>query len=321
MNFWTDLLLVIVGMGFLFGGGELLVRGAVSAARRFGVSELVIGLTIVGFATSTPELLVSVQAALKGSPEIAMGNVVGSNIANILLIGGFTALIASMAVLGGEMKRDLRVMLGSAALILPAAAWGAIPRLGGLLLVGLLAAYLYAHFKAARKTHDLPAETDDLMAPDTTGMEPLWRSVGFLLAGLAMLVAGANWLVDGASSIARAAGVSDAVVGLTVVAVGTSLPELATSIIAAWRGRPGVAIGNVVGSNIFNILGILGATAIITPLPIASRFLWFDLPLMMAISIAFAAALTTGQRLGKTAGGVMLAGYVVYTMVLFLSPL
>ncbi|APH71775.1 calcium/sodium antiporter [Aquibium oceanicum] len=318
MGFWTDLLLVLLGMGLLFGGGEFLVRGAVSAARRFGVSELVIGLTIVGFATSTPELLVSVQAALKGSPEIAIGNVVGSNIANILLIGGFTALIASMVAPDGELKRDLRVMLASSALILPAAAWGAIPRLGGLLLVALLAVYLYAHFRAARHANAKPDSAD---GPDTTAMDPLWRSVALVIGGIVMLVLGADWLVDGASSIARAAGISDAVVGLTVVAIGTSLPELATSIVAAWRGRPGVALGNVVGSNIFNVLGILGATAIIAPLPIATRFLWFDLPLMMAISIGFAAVLTAGDRLGKTAGGLMLAGYAVYTAVLFLTPM
>ena len=212
-------------------------------------------------------------------------------------------------------------MVASSTLVLLAAAWGAIPRLGGLLLVVLLAAYLYAHYRAARNAYDKPGPADDLVAPDTVGMEPLWRSIALLIGGILMLFAGANWLVDGASSIARAAGISDAVVGLTVVAVGTSLPELATSIVAAWRGRTGVALGNVVGSNIFNVLGILGATAIIAPLPISPRFLWFDVPLMIAISIAFAVMLTAGERLGKAAGAVMLAGYAVYTVVLFVSPM
>ena len=316
MGFWTDLLLVIIGMGLLFGGGELLVRGAVGLARRYGVSELVIGLTIVGFATSTPELLVSVQAALKGVPEIAIGNVVGSNIANILLIGGFTALLASKVALDGDIRKELRIMLGASMLVLVAAAWGAIPRLAGLVLVLLLAGYLAMHFRAARRAN----AATDFRRPDMAGAAPAWRSLLALAAGLAMLVVGANWLVDGASSIARSIGVSEAVIGLTVVALGTSLPELATSIVAAWRGRSEVAVGNVIGSNIFNILGILGVTAMIEPLAIASRFLWLDVPLMLAVSILFSAAVVVRNGLGRRSGAIMLSAYLVYTVALFALP-
>lgn len=315
MGLWTDLLLVIVGMGLLFGGGEFLVRGAVGLARRYGVSELVIGLTIVGFATSTPELLVSVQAALKGIPEIAVGNVVGSNIANILLIGGFTALLASRVALDGDIRGELRIMLGASVLVFLASAWGAIPRLGGLILFLLLAGYLAMHLRAARK-----AARGSLDRPDMAEMEPVWRALLVLAGGLAMLFAGANWLVDGASSIARSVGVSEAVIGLTVVAIGTSLPELATSIVAAWRGRSEVAVGNVIGSNIFNILGILGVTAMIEPLAIAGRFLWFDVPLMLAVSILFSAAVVMRNGLGRRSGAVMLGAYLLYTVALFAFP-
>jgi cation:H+ antiporter len=317
MGSWADLLLVIVGMGLLFGGGEFLVRGAVGLARRFGVSELVIGLTIVGFATSTPELLVSIKAALKGVPEIAIGNVVGSNIANILLIGGFTALLASRVPLEGGIRRELRVMLGASVLLLVASAWGAIPRLAGLALFLLLVFYLAMHFRAARQAH---AAAADLRRPDMADAVPVWRSLLALTAGLAMLAVGADWLVDGASSIARSVGVSEAVIGLTVVALGTSLPELATSIVAAWRGRSEVAVGNVIGSNIFNILGILGVTAMIEPLDIAHRFLWLDVPLMLAVSVLFSAAVIVRNGLGRRSGAVMLAAYLAYTAGLFVLP-
>lgn len=316
MGLFADLLLVIFGMGLLFGGGEFLVRGAVGLARRFGVSELVIGLTIVGFATSTPELLVSIKAALRGVPEIAIGNVVGSNIANILLIGGFTALLASRVPIESGIRRELRIMLGASVLLLGASAWGAIPRLAGLALFLLLALYLAMHFHTARQTH----AAIDLRRPDMAGAAPAWRSLLALMAGLVMLAVGAGWLVDGASSIARLVGVSEAVIGLTVVALGTSLPELATSIVAAWRGRSEVAVGNVIGSNIFNILGILGVTAMIEPLDIASRFLWFDVPLMLAISILFSAAIVVRNGLGRRSGAVMLSAYLAYTAALFMLP-
>jgi cation:H+ antiporter len=317
MTLWTDLFLVIAGMALLFGGGELLVRGAVGLARRFGVSELVIGLTIVGFATSTPELLVSVQAALKGNPEIAIGNVVGSNIANVLLIGGFTALFAARLSLDDTIRRELLVMLGASALVFAAAAFGSIPRAAGLGLVLLLALYLGLHYRAARQAH---RDATSGIGDDDRLSEPLWRSILALTSGLAMLVLGADWLVDGASSIAAALGVSNAVIGLTVVAVGTSLPELATSIVAAWRGRSEVAVGNVVGSNIFNVLGILGATAMIEPLAIAPRFLWLDLPLMIAFSVLFSLAILVRNGFGRLSGTMMLAAYTAYTVFLFVQP-
>ncbi|QDZ01020.1 calcium/sodium antiporter [Nitratireductor mangrovi] len=306
-----DVLFVIAGFVLLFGGGELLVRGAVSAARRLGISELVIGLTVVGFGTSMPEMLVSVEAAFKGRPEIAIGNVVGSNIANILLIAGFTGLMAPSGGWGADVKRDVRVMLGATALLLVAAAWGALPTWGGVLLLALLSAYLYAHYRASG------AVPEDLEVRSAT--KPAWLAGLLLLAGLALLFVGADMLIEGASAIALALGVSEAVVGLSIVAVGTSLPELATSVVAAWRGRTAVAIGNVVGSNIFNILAILGVTALVAPLPIAERFLRIDVPLVLAISIVFALILSWSDRLGRKTGGAMLAAYAFYTACLYLS--
>ncbi|MVB00115.1 calcium/sodium antiporter [Nitratireductor sp. CAU 1489] len=307
-----DIVFVIVGFILLFGGGELLVRGAVSAARRFGVAELVIGLTVVGFGTSMPELLVSVEAALKGRPEIAIGNVVGSNMANVLLIGGVTAMLAPSGGWGGDVRRDVILMLFATALLLLAAACGVLPAWGGLLLTLLLGAYLYAHYRASRTGGEADGGTV-VVAPK----KPAWLAAALLAAGLALLFVGADLLVEGASRIALALGVSEAVVGLSIVAIGTSLPELATSVVAAWRGRAGVAIGNIVGSNIFNILGILGVTALVAPLPISERFWRIDVPLVLAVSLAFAAMLVLRDRLGRKTGFVMLAAYIAYTIGLY----
>jgi cation:H+ antiporter len=307
-----DIIFVIVGFVLLFGGGELLVRGAVSAARRLGVTELVIGLTVVGFGTSMPELLVSVEAALKGRPEIAIGNVVGSNMANLLLIGGVTAVLAPSGGWGGDVRRDVLLMLVATVLLLLAAAYGMLPTWGGVLLLLFLASYLYAHYRASRTCDE--SDGDSVVV---TPKKPAWLAAALLAAGLALLFIGADLLVEGASAIALTLGVSEAVIGLSIVAIGTSLPELATSVVAAWRGRGGVAIGNIVGSNIFNILGILGATALVAPLPIAERFWRVDVPLVLAISLAFAAMLVLRDRLGRTTGFVMLAAYTAYTVGLY----
>jgi cation:H+ antiporter len=317
---FQDVILVVVGLALLFVGGELLVRGAVTLARRFHVSELVIGLTIVGFGTSTPELLVSVEAAMKNIPQIALGNVIGSNIANILLIGGVAAVVMPMKNWDVGVKGDVRVMLAISALLVATALYGALPTWGGIAFVALLLTYLYLHYRMSRAGAAKERKrAADLGLSRVSGMSALF-AVGYLLVGLVMLFAGANWLVDGASSIARVLGVSEAVIGLTIVAVGTSLPELATSLVAAWRGRPAVALGNIVGSNIFNVLGILGITAIVAPLPIAERFLWLDLPFMMAISLIFAAILIWRTSLGRLGGAAMLAAYVGYTAYLFAYP-
>ncbi len=295
-------ILVLGGLVGLFLGGEFLVRGAVGIARRLAIPPLLIGLTVVGFGTSTPELLVSVDAALRGVPGIAIGNVVGSNIANILLIVGVSSLVWPIRVLAGSMTRDVAVMILAPLLLVPMFATGMVGRPAGLLLVAALAGYLtWAYL------HPGPD-------PEETGAPvlPVWKSLIWVAVGLAALMAGARFLVDGAVAIAREFGASEAFIGLTIVAVGTSLPELATSLIAALRRHSEIAIGNVVGSNVFNILGILGLTAVVAPVPVEARFLSFDLPFMIGVSILLGVLLLWRGGVGRIAGAAMLAGYAAY---------
>ena len=254
--------LVLAGLVGLFFGGDWLVRGAVGLAARLGLSAFLISLTIVGFGTSLPELLVSVRAAMDGAPGLALGNVIGSNIANIGLILGLAALIMPMRA-GAGNRRDILVMLSVTLLLGPVLWQGQIGMLTGALMALALCGYLGL-------TYYLDGGSDAATPDAPEPAMALWR-LGLLLAGgLALLVAGAEMLVRGAVVIAEDFRVSDAVIGLTVVAVGTSLPELATSLTAALKGKADIAIGNVVGSNIFNILGILGVTALVTPVPVGA---------------------------------------------------
>lgn len=304
-----DIALVGLGLVLLFFGGDLLVRGAVALAARLNVPPLLIGLTIVGFGTSMPELLVSLNAAFAGLPDIAVGNVVGSNTANILLILGLALLVAPLPTRLPGLGRDLVVMLASAGLLALVAMGGRVAGWQGMLFLVLLAAYLvYGAMRGRAQGADLPA---------TGASMALWQMLGFLAAGLAALVFGADFLVDGATSLARGIGISDAVIGLTIVAVGTSLPELATSVVAAFKRQPEIAVGNVVGSNIFNILGILGVTAAISPVPVAPQMVSFDIPVMVAVSVAIAALLTFTRHVPRLAGLALLAVYGWYCTVLF----
>lgn len=299
-----DYVLLLAGFVGLFVGGDALVRGAVGIARTLGLSPLVIGLTVVGFGTSTPELLVSADAALRGVPDIALGNVVGSNIGNIMLILGLSALIWPVKVAGDTLKRDTAVMVAAALVLLPLFWLGTMGRLSGGVLVAGLLTYLYIAFR------DGKADEDD---PSLQGaVAPVWKSALWVIAGLVALMLGARWLVDGAVNIARGFGVSEAFIGLTVVAIGTSLPELATSVVAAVKRQSEIAIGNIVGSNIFNVLGILGITALIAPIPVASRFLTFDLPVMIAVSLLLTALLLLRPSIGRLVGGTMILAYAAY---------
>lgn len=299
-----DYLLILIGLVGLFFGGEALVRGSVNIAHRMSISPFVIGLTVVGFGTSTPELLVSVQAALRGAPDIAIGNIVGSNIANILLIVGVTTLVWPIQVAGSTLRRDTAFMIASGLLLVPLFALGEVGRLAGFTLVAGLIVYLaWTFLKPGQETTDDQGEA----AATTIVISLLWLAFGFV-----GLLFGARFLVDGAVSVAQSFGVSEAFIGLTIVAIGTSLPELATSVIAALRRQSDIAIGNIVGSNIFNILGILGVTSIIAPIPVASRFLTFDLPIMIAVSIVLTGLLLTRPKIGRGAGALMLFGYAAY---------
>ena len=304
-----DYLFIAIGLAGLYFGAEWLVAGAVSAARRAGVSPLIASLIIVGFGTSLPELLVSVKAALTGSPGLALGNVVGSNIANILLIVGVAAVIFPIAGWSKTVRRDAVTMVVSAAILLFLVHNAVIGRLAGVILLVLLGAYLFRTYAAAR--------SEDCKLDDLPGGEmPLWKVALLIAAGLAVLLLGAEFLIRGATALAAHFGVSDAVVGLTVVAIGTSLPELATAIVASLRRHSDVTIGNVTGSCIFNMLCILGATAVIAPLPVSSGFATLDVPVMLAASVFFAGMLFFAPKFHRATGVVMLLVYAGYIWAL-----
>lgn len=317
----TSLLLAAGGIALLLGGGEALVRGAVALARRVGLSPLVIGLTVVGFGTSAPELVVSVHAALSGSPGIALGNVVGSNVANILLIIGVSAVLYPLAVHRNALKRDGMVMLAATAVFILLALGGTIDAPRGAAMLALLALYLgWSLWSDRRDTAAAGLHQAEAAALDPALPLTGWTIAVALAAGLAGLVAGASLAVDGATGIARAAGVPDSVIGLTLVAVGTSLPELATAIVAARRGQADVCVGNVLGSNIFNLLGIGGAAALAAPLPMPPAMLAFDLWVMAAASLLVLAFMGTGQRVVRAEGVALLALYAAYVGWQFLGP-
>jgi len=294
-------ILFLLGLAMLFLGGEALVRGASSIARHFHLSPMVIGLTIVGFGTSAPELLVSLQAALEGRPEIAIGNVVGSNIANILLILGISAVIAPLIIPARKMWRDLGFMLCATAVLWVMLLGTEITRLHGAILFAGLMVFLASTFLFGK-----------VEAQPELSEENQLKSWVFTIGALIVLVIGARFLVDSAVEIATAFGLSEAVIGLTIVAVGTSLPELATSVIAAYRRQTEIAVGNIVGSNIFNIFGILGITALIAPIPADPRFAAVDMPWAMATALGLVVLAFLLNGLPRVAGALLLVAYAAY---------
>jgi len=319
-------LFVVAGFMLLLGGGDALVRGAVGLAERLGVSPLVIGLTIVAYGTSAPELFVSLDALLSGAPGITVGNAVGSNIANILLIVGCGALVAPMVCDRSAMRVDIAVMLTATVALVPLGFAGTLTIWSSLSMLTLLCVYTIWQYRLQqrRSTKFAAAAAADAGATAPAGdvIETLWRPVLVLIGGLLGVAAGSHLLVTGAIGLARNFGVSEATIGLTLVAVGTSLPELATTLVAAFRRHAGVALGNVVGSNIFNILGILGFVPLFGDVPIPSSIVAFDLWVMLGASIAFVAWATTRRTFGRGFGTVLILAYGVYLVRHFssLSP-
>jgi len=307
---------LLAGLALLLLGGELLVRGAVAVARRLGVSELMIGLTLVGFGTSTPELVACIDAALAGAPGIALGNVVGSNIANVLLIMGIGALIAPMRTTREAFLRDGPVLLGASLLLVAACFLEVIGRAVGAVFVALLLAYTLYTWHTERTA---PNASAAMHAAEAEGLGKVPTSLGAGLAtalgGLIGVLLGARLLVDSAIELAQLWGISDAIIGLTVVAVGTSLPELATTVVAAWRRQADVAFGNIVGSNIFNILGILAATALVHPLPVAPEIARFDVWVMLGVAAFLVAFAITGWRVVRLEGAALLLAYGAYLAI------
>ncbi|WBY17699.1 calcium/sodium antiporter [Erythrobacteraceae bacterium WH01K] len=303
----TSILLIVAGLIGLALGGELLVRGAVGIAKAMGLSNLLTGVIIVGMATSMPELVTSVEAARAGSPEIAWGNIVGSNISNTLLILGATALVAPI-VLTGLGRRDAAVALGATAILVGLAFWQTGALWIGAALLALLVIYIVWRLNHPR----IADEEEDVTIPK------LPIAIVLFVAGLAALVFGGGWLVDGAIAVATVAGVSETVIGLTVVAIGTSLPELAASVAAAFRGKPGLAIGNVVGSNIYNILLIGGATMLMAPVALPREILGTQSAILFASAVALWALLWAGKTIGRVMGGVLLAAFTAYVIATLL---
>lgn len=332
-TFWDGLKLtetwlpLLAGLVLLVAGGELLVRGAVQIAERLGVSPLVIGLTLVGFGTSTPELVTSVNAALAGSPGIAYGNVVGSNIANILLIAGLSAIIFPLAIASSALKRDAVIMVMVTVVFAAISSVMPMGRIVGFAFLLALAAYMFLacrqerqatadHGAAYEKAAALEA-ADPAIAPGRKRDAAFLRPSLITIAGLALVIIGGTLLVSGAVALARAFSVSETIIGLTIVAVGTSLPELVTSIIAAFRRQGDVAFGNIVGSNIYNILGIAGATALIAPGPVPPQIIGFDNYLMIGASVLLFVFAATSLKIARWEGAVLLSGYCLYIYLLW----
>ncbi len=309
---------LLLGLVLLTVGGEALIRGALAAAKRLDISPLLSGLVIVGFGTSAPELVVSVNAAIEGQPDIAVGNVVGSNIGNILLILGICALITPLGVKPLALRRDAVTVVAASILFLVLVGGSALGRPdAAIFLIALLGYLVWAYwserFRAAPSGDLHKAEAEELSALPKN----MLSIVLALVLGLLLLVGGSRVLLMGAVGIAEHLGVSEAVIGLTLVAVGTSIPELSIAVIAAIRRHADVAVGNILGSNIFNLLGILGISALLQPLPVSVRILQFDQWVMLGASLLLLLFLYTGRRLSRREGGVLLLCYGIYLWLSF----
>lgn len=319
----THVLMFIAGLVVLTVGADVLVRGAARLALSLGISPLVVGLTVVAFGTSAPEMAVSAGASLNGAPDLAIGNVVGSNIANVLLILGISALITPLFVAEQVIRQEIPIMIGASLLLVVLALDGWIGRGEAVLLLFLVIAYTVFLVRQSRQaSRATQAEFADEMPDVRSKWDAHWSvQVLLIVAGLAMLVLGADWLVDAAVAVARAFGVSDLVIGLTVVAVGTSMPEIATSLVAACKGEKDIAVGNVVGSNVFNILAVLGVAGLASQqgLPVSEVARHFDLWVMLAVAFACLPIAITGREIARWEGAVFLLYYLAYTAYLVLS--
>jgi cation:H+ antiporter len=315
------LTLFVFGFVGLIIGGELLVRGASRLAAAAGVPPLIVGLTVVAFGTSSPEIAVMAQAAFGGQSELIIGNVVGSNIANVLLILGLSAMAAPILVPRRLIRLEVPLMILVSFVMLLVALDGRVSRLeGGILFAGFLAHLLFMLGEQRGAMNVKPSRPDPDPA-DRLNWRVWARNALLVFAGLVLLLLGSNWLVDGAVTLARALGVSELILGLTIIAVGTSLPELATSIIAGIRGARDIAVGNIIGSNIFNILAGLGLTAIIAPggVQVPQAALRFDMPVMIAAAVACLPIFYIGHRISRWEGGLFLGYYIAYTSYLILT--
>lgn len=313
-----DWILVMVGLALLVGGGEALVRGASGVAQLARVSPAVIGLTIVAAGTSTPELVVSIQAAVEGNPGLAVGNVVGSNIFNIAAILGLTAMVRPLAILGNAVRLEWPVMMLAALQLHLLSRDGLVDRLeGAFLLAGLVSFVGYAVWVGRAESTGAQGDAQVVTASfGRTGGAAMALNLCVAAIGVGLLAAGSTALVRGAMAVASGLGVSDTVIGLTIVAAGTSTPELVTSLMAARRGQDDIAVSNVVGSNVFNVLGILGPTALIAPLPVPEVIIARDNWWMLGVSLLLFPLMKSGMRINRMEGALLLTVFIAYLAVL-----
>jgi cation:H+ antiporter len=319
------ILFLLLGLALLVVGAEALVRGASRLASALGISPLVIGLTVVAFGTSSPELAVSVQSAWAGSANIALGNVVGSNIFNVLFILGLSALVIPLTVSRQLIRFDVPIMIGVSVLVLLLGLDGRIGRIEGIILFAGIVAYTAFLIRQSRKETKRARDefSEEYAVKEAQGAGQVVKNIALTLGGLGLLVLGSDWLVESAVKIAQVLGVSDLVIGLTVVAAGTSMPELVTSVVAAKRGERDIAVGNIVGSNIFNILCVLGFSAMVSPggIPVEAAALRFDIPVMIAVAVSCFPIFFSGMVISRGEGLLFTFYYVAYTAYLVLSAL
>ena len=320
----TTILILIAGLVLLVAGAEVLVKGASRIAFMFGLSPLVIGLTIVAYGTSSPELMVSIQSSLAGQPDIALGNVVGSNIFNVLLILGVSALITPLVVAQQLIRLDVPILIGISCLTLMFGLDGKISRVDGtIFLIGIILYTTFLLIQSRKERNPEVTEEYEREYGGSTARSPqqIAINIGFVVLGLALLVLGSKFLVDSSIAIARSFGVSELVIGLTLVAAGTSLPELATSVVASIRGERDIAVGNVIGSNIFNILAVLGGSSLFSAdgLTVSASALRFDIPVMIAVAVICLPVFITGQLIARWEGLLFLSYYVAYTAYLIMD--
>lgn len=317
MDQLLDWVNVALGLTILLLAGDVLVKGAVNLALRLGIPALIVSLTIVAFGTSAPELLIAIQAVLEGQPGLAVGNVVGSNTANVLLVLGVPALLATLNVGECETRKSYVIMLLGSLLFIGLAFMGPLTWWHGLILLGALSLILFDQGREAM-THRSSCGAVADEEEDVEGADPEmpgWKIAVFILLGIAGLPLGADRLVEGASDIARDFGMSDAAIGLTLVAIGTSLPELATTMVAAFRKQADVALGNVIGSNLFNLLAIMGVTALVAPIRVAEDFLESDFWIMLAASLVLAPFVFLRWHMTRAWGGAFVVAYIIYIIV------
>lgn len=317
-------LMIAGGLIALTLGADFLIKGASTLAARFGISTIVIGLTVVAFGTSAPEMAVSVNGAIGGQADIALGNVLGSNLFNVLFILGLSALIVPLSVHRQIISVEVPIMIAAAIFTYFFSLDGRIDRIEGLMSFGLLAVYVLFQIQNSLKDAGKSSETSKTESElKNMKSKPIWQDAARILGGLGLLVVGSDFFVKGAVEIARGFGVSELVIGLTIVAVGTSLPEVATSIMAALKKETDIAVGNVVGSNIFNSLGVLGLAGTVSPKPVqvSSQALQFDFPLLIAVSLLCFPLFLRGLKIGRLEGAGFFLGYVTYVSFLVLEQI